>query len=70
MPKALVEPFTPVIKSTLEEVVNRLPEDFVMKGQAVPNHLKKVSPVLTGKGLKQERAVFEFKSVRAGSSRS
>ena len=50
----LAEPFTPVIKSTLDEVIHKLPDDWKMKEQSIPNALKKASNALTGKGLKDE----------------
>lgn len=50
----LAEPFTPVIKSTLDEVISKLPDDWQMKEQSIPNALKKASNALTGKGLKDE----------------
>lgn len=48
----------PFIKSTLEETVNKLPDDFVMKGSSISSHLKKVSSSLTGKQIKDEEINF------------
>ena len=56
--KALAESFTPVIKSTLDEVISKLPDDWKMVEQSIPGALKKASNALTGKGLKDEEIDF------------
>ncbi len=55
---AVIKPFQPVIRSVLNDVINALPDDWVMKEQSVKSALKKAANPLTGKGLKDEELEF------------
>ena len=56
--KKVTEPLLPIIKSPTEEVIKKLPEDFVMKENLIPQHLKDIAAPLKVPGVKDEELKF------------